>query len=256
MPLALTKKKSVRLIVIVTIIAVILISFFVYLNNNLRENGNSPTNNHSPPFDFSISSGNSSLLLMQGDSVKMPIDIIQVNGTAETVSLASDVASSGILCYFSPPLGEGNFSSIVTLTVPNSTVSNTYKINFTATSKTTSHSLLCVVNVLNTKIHVRGKITFPEIDRQLYPEASVEASSLTFIDSQTNVTVFQTRWPDEYSVTLDNRHLYDVSIGWLFSPFIGIETGRRDGTWNGVLYVDAKVGEDTLTRDFYVNYTP
>lgn len=127
---------------------------------------------------------------MQGDSVKMPIDIIQVNGTAEAGSLASDAASSRILCYFSPSLGEGNFSSIVTLTVPNSTVSNTYRINFTATSKTTSHSLLCTVDVPNTKIHIRGKIIFPEINRQSYPEASVEASSLTFIDSQTNVTVF------------------------------------------------------------------
>ena len=179
----LPRKKSVVLIVLTVLIASILMGIFLY-NNQTEINSYSKSNN-SPPFDFSISSSNSTCLLKQGETVQLTYYVSKINGTAQTVNLNSDVYISGISCDFSPSSGEGNFSSIATIAVWNSTTSNSYKINFTATSNTTSQNLPYNIDVLSSKVQVSGRAVFSGYSSP----AAAAFRSITFVDSQTNETI-------------------------------------------------------------------
>jgi hypothetical protein len=209
----LPRKKRVILIVLSVLIAFILMGLFFY-NNQTDINSYSKSNN-SPPFDFSISSSNSSCLLKQGGTVQTTIYVTKINGTAQTVNLNSDAYITGISCDFSPSSGEGNFSSIATIAVWNSTASNSYKINITATSNTTNHSLPYNVNVLSSKVQVSRRVVFSGFSSP----ATAAFRSITFIDSQTNETIMPYSADGiDYGVTLENEHGYEVTINWGFYP--------------------------------------
>jgi hypothetical protein len=229
----------------------------IFLHNNQTEINSASKSNNSPPFDFSISTSNSSCcLLKQGETVQTAIYVSKINGTAQTVNLTSDAYISGISCDFSPSSGEGNFSSIATIAVWNSTASNSYKINFTATSNTTSHNLPYNVDVLSLKVQVSGRAIFSGFSSP----ATAAFRSITFVDSQTNETIMP--YSDDginYGITLENKHGYEVTINWGFYPLGPNAFGHQPqkmGSYNTSIYVNAKVGQDTIIQDLPVQINP
>jgi hypothetical protein len=242
----LLRKKSI-LFVLALLFVVILAWIFINHDVKLPEN-----NTYSPPFDFNISTSNSSCLLKQGATVQITIFVTKINGTAQTVDLNSDAYESGISCNFNPSTGKGNFSSIATITVWNSTTSNSYKINFTATSNTKSHNLPYNIDVLNSKVQVSLKAVFSVG----FGPPTTLLSSITFIDSKTNETI-SVRSQDgiHCESTLENQHSYEVKIDWGFYPLGPNAFGhhpQKVGSYNSSIYVNAKVGEDSIVQDFLV----
>ena len=242
---------AIVLIVVVAIVSGILIIFVI--NSGLTKPGRS--NNGSElktPFDFRISSSNSSCLLNQGETVQLAIYVSKINGTAQTVNLTSDAFLSGISCDFSPSSGEGNFSSIVTIAVWNSTASNSYKINFTATYNTTSHSLPYNVDVLSSEVQVSGQVAFSGYS----PPAIASFRSKTFVDPRTNETISASSSDGiNYWVTLDNKLNYGVTIVWGFHPLGPNAFGHQPskvGSYSSSIYVNAGVAQDTMVQDFSV----
>ncbi len=135
----------------------------------------------------------------------------------------------------------------------NSTVSNLYKINFTATSNTTSHNLPYDVDVLSSKVQVLGQVVFSGYG----PPATVYLRSITFIDSKTNETITASYSDDgiHYGASLDNKHGYGVNIVWQYhvlGPNAFGHQPQKVGSYSSGIYVNAKVGQDTMKQDFSV----
>lgn len=223
------KNKIRNIVIAVVVIAVILIGSFtalIVLN---------PSASLFTPFDFSVSTSDSSGYVIQGNSIQTIVYVNKISGNGQ-VTLSADSGSSGIQCSFSPSTSSPDFSSTLTMTVPSYTSTNPYSVTITATSGGTTHSTAYTVSVLSAKVSVSGTVTTTGI--------GTSPSRIDFVDTQTGLTYTASMSGSYYTISLDNQHTYSVTVYW---------TGLlwSDGSFSGGnLYVNAPVGYTSMSQDY------
>ncbi len=214
----------------VIVIAVLIVAIFavVYFSGNSLRIGN--------PFDFKISTIDSSGTAMQGSSIQTTVYINVISGNPQTVTLSADSGSSGINCNFSPSSNTPDFSSTLTLNVPSSTPTSAYSVTITASSGEISHSTSYSISVLSAKVLVSGSVETTGL--------GTHPTEIQFIDQQTSVTYTGSLSGTSYSISLQNQHTYTVTVHWAGLLF-------TSGTYNGgSLYVYAPVGYTSMNQDY------
>ena len=177
-----------------------------------------------PEFNLSLSSSNGTVI--QGSIMQISVAIFNFSGRPENVSLSGNVNSSGINCNFEPVTGTPNFISTLTIIVQNSTSTNYYSLNVTATNGEKTHTASYSIAVLSTKVLVTGKVYVGQPTTALF---SVYPITIQFSDTSTGTLYSSTiNDSDSYSVSLDNEHTYNVTytyqvipLGWFEPPYTG-----------------------------------
>jgi hypothetical protein len=113
--------------------------------------------------------------VVQGSALRAKVSVISI-GNAENVTLGSDVGSSGINCSFDPAMGRSNFTSTLTISVPDSTPTGNYSVIVTALGGGAKENASCILSVLSAKVTVSGIVSVQ------YP------AQINFTDLQTNLT--------------------------------------------------------------------
>jgi len=223
--------KLYRNIAIAVIAILVLIAASVaalYLSGNSVRIGN--------PFDFGISTSDSSGTVMQGNSIQTTVNINRISGNPQSVTLSADSGSSGINWNFNPSSNTADFSSTLTLSVPDSTPTSAYSVTITATSGGVSHSTSYSISVLSAKVYVSGTVKTTGL--------GTHPTQIQFADQQTGLTYTGSLSGTSYSVSLQNEHTYTVTVSWAGLLW-------SSGTYNGgSLYVYAPVGYTTQTADY------
>jgi len=200
----------------------------------------------------------------QGGSLQAEVNV-KSNGKPENVTLSYSADSSGIDCSFKPAMGTSNFTSTITMNVPDSTPSGNYSITVTASAggaKENSSSYAISVlgaNELSPTVTVSGTV---EVGIPLLG-FGIRLNAIVFVDTQTNSTTFAnlpTTYPygnqnpasGTYSVILENEHTYNVTV----SVFLGPNNEESaPETFKASLYVYAPAGNTTMPgQDFFLSF--
>ena len=225
-----TNKLHRNIAIAAIVIVVLIVASFavIYFSGNSIKIGN--------PFDFTISTIDSSGTVLQGSSIQTMVFINGVSGNPQTVTLSSDSGSSGINCNFDPSSSAPDFSTILTLNVPDSTPTNAYSVTITASSGGISHSTSYSISVLSAQVFVYGTVETTGM--------GTTPSEIQFVDQQTGLTYTGSLSDTSYSITLQNQHTYAVTVHWTGLLF-------TSGTYSGgSLYVNAPVGYTSMSQDF------
>jgi hypothetical protein len=220
--------RNIAIAVIVVVVLIVASFAAVYLSGNSVRIGN--------PFDFGISTSDSSGTVMQGNSIQTTVSINGISGNYQTVTLSADSGSSGINCNFNPSSSTPDFSSTLTLSVPDSTPTSAYSVTITATGGGATHSTSYTISVLSAKVYVSGTVKTTGL--------GTKPSEIQFVDQQTGVTYTGSLSGTSYSITLENQDTYTVTVHW---------TGLlwSSGTYSGgSLYVYAPVGYTSMSQDY------
>ena len=188
------------------------------------------------PIDFSMSISDSSGTVIQGNRIQTSVSIKYLAGSKVNVALIGDAGSSGIHCNLDPITKIPDFTSTLTMDVPDSTPTNTYSVIVTATGGGTTHSVSYTVSVLSANVYVSGTVTTTGF--------GTHPTQIQFVDQQTGITYTGSMSGNSYSITLKNQHTYNVVCYW--GGFLG-----SSGTFSGgSLYVNAGVGSTSMSKDF------
>ena len=188
------------------------------------------------PIDFSISISSSSGTVIQGNSIQSSVFIKYLGGSNVNVALSGDAGSSGIQCSLDPATKIPDFTSTLTMSVPDSTPTKTYSVIVTATGGGTTHTVSYTVSVLSAQVYVSGTVTTTGF--------ATHPTQIQFVDQQTGLTYTGSMPGDSYSLTLQNQHTYNVVCYW--GGLLG-----SSGTFNGgSLYVNVGVGYTSMSQDF------
>jgi len=188
------------------------------------------------PFDFGISLSQIRGTVLQGESIQASVYITWTSGNPQTVTLSGDGGSSGIQCSFNPSANTPDFTSTLTMSVPALTPTNAYSVTVTATGGGVTHATSYTVSVLSAKVYVSGTVTTKGL--------GTSPTQIQFVDTQTGLTYTGSMSGSSYSITLQNKHTYNVVCYW--KGLLG-----SSGTFSGgTLYVNVGVGVTSMTQDF------
>lgn len=189
-----------------------------------------------PPFDFELSVTPAGGTVMQGKSIQTSVSIALSSGSPEQVTLSASGGPNGVTYNFETPKGSPDFTSTLTVSVPDSVPTSAYSFTVTATGGGKTYSTSYTLSVLSAKVTVSGTIT--TIGLGTHP------SGIKFVNTETGLTYTGALNGNSYSITLQNQQAYAVTCSWqglLWS------TGEFSG---GTLTVDAGVGTTMMIQDF------
>lgn len=112
--------------------------------------------------------------VIQGNNLQVEVSV--ASSHYENVTLGTEPGSSGLNCTFETATGISNFTSLLTLGVPDSTPTGNYSVAVTASGGGTKENSTSIVSVLSAKVIVSGTLNV------LYPV------QINFADLQTNLT--------------------------------------------------------------------
>jgi hypothetical protein len=102
-----------------------------------------------PEFSMELTTGSYSATIYPGDSTQATVFVKWQYGYAEEVNLSAEPGSSGIQCSFSAGSSRPDFSSVLTMTVPDYTTPGYYQIEIKGTNTAgISHSIYYGIQVL------------------------------------------------------------------------------------------------------------
>jgi len=197
----------------------------------------------STTLDLSVSLNQTNVV--QGSNLQAEVNVTSIGG-AENVSLGSNVGSSGIRCSFEPATGISNFTSTLTMNVPDSTPSGNYSVLVTASGGGEIENASNIISVLNTNVTVSGIVSVPYPTLIEFTELQTNLTStfhfpLTESSNAGEVTLYNSG--NSYTIILANEHTYNVTVGayftFLWATFI-------DTFQDGTLYVYAPAGNSTM----------
>ena len=196
--------------------------------------------------NLSISANQTNVL--QGNSLQAKVNVTSI-GNPENVILGGDVGSSDINCTFEPSMGTSNFTSALTMNVPNSTPTGNYTLILTALGDGEMANASYVISVLSANVTVSGTVTISA------PGIS-SLSQIQFTDTQTDSTLaysFPSSFPPvatndfgTYSVTLQNEHTYNITLVY----FWGLMSVGKYTADDGNFTVFAPAGSTSISQDF------
>lgn len=187
--------------------------------------------------------------VLQGNSLQAEVNVIS-NENIGNVTLGSDAGLSGIQCSFEPSVGTENFTSTLTISVPNSTPTANYTVTITASSNSLNKNVTCAISVLSAKIIISGTVTV------YFPIYNVRLNQIVFIDTQTKSTtafnfpyqnMISTEASGAYSLTLENEHTYNVTASINWGP-ADVPFTFNDGD---TLSISAPAGNSTISGQNY-----
>jgi hypothetical protein len=190
--------------------------------------------------NVNISMNNSNVL--QGGNLLGQV-YVSVIGNAGNLTLGYDACSSGVGCSFEPAMGTSNFTSTLTMNVPDSTPTGNYTLVVTASGDGAAANASCVISV------VGANVLSPNVTVSGTASGSLGQTTLTqiqFVDTQTGATIVDNTPSGTYSATLQNEHIYLVTLK-VSGPF-----GQPHTYDGGNLYVYAPAGNTTMRNDFFV----
>jgi len=180
--------------------------------------------------------------VLQGGSLLAGVNVTSI-GNSENITLGCDAGSSGIGCSFEPAMGTSNFTSTLTMNVPDSTPTGNYTLVVTASGDGAAANASCVISV------VGANVLSPNVTVSGTASGSLGQTTLTqiqFVDTQTGATIVDNTPSGMYSVTLQNEHIYLVTLK-VSGPF-----GQPHTYDGGDLYVYAPAGNNTMRQDFFL----
>jgi hypothetical protein len=201
--------------------------------------------------------------VIQGSNSQIQVEVTSI-GKAENITLSSNVGLNSINCTFEPTTGKSNFTSTLTMNVPDSTPTGNYPVTIIASSDGQAVNASSVLSVLSANVTVSGKAASG--NAQIYNNSGylhlvVGVSSLIgiqFTDIQTGTkTSFSfsftpplssTNAIGVYSVTLMNEHTYNVTISYYWGPSFSNVSQFTDDISNFTVY--APDGETAISKDF------
>lgn len=223
-------KRNIAIAIGLIIVLIVAVSVGVYLM------GGGSIGVNLTPIDFNMSISSSSGTVVQGGSIQTSVAINYISGSKVNVEVVGDAGSSGIHCNLDPITKIPDFTSTLTMDVPESTPTDTYSVIVTATGSGTTHTVAYTLSVLSANVYVSGTVTTTGLGTQ--------PTQVQFVDKQTGITYTASMSGDSYSITLKNQHTYNVVCYW--SGFLG-----SSGTFSGgSLYVNAGVGSTSMTKSF------
>lgn len=182
--------------------------------------------------------------VLQGSNLQAELNVTSI-GKAENITLGSNVGSSGIVCSYDPATDTSNFTSLLTINVPNSTPTGNYTLIAMASGVGETANASFVIPVLSANVMVSGNVIINTGFEVWY------LTSITFKDTQTNATFAATlssspynAEQNVYSITLQNEHAYRVTVGFAQ----GDEEIQFPDSFNaGNFYVYAPAGNSTIS---------
>jgi hypothetical protein len=198
--------------------------------------------------------------VIQGNNLISQVNVTSI-GKAENVTLSSNIGSSGINCTFEPSMGKSNFTSTLTMSVPDSTPTGNYKLTVTAFGNGHEQNASFVVFVypLSAGITVSGEVNSIPLSEP-FPSSLI---GIQFTDVQTGSKTsfdFPNNYPPKtgiiggnsaignYSVILINEHTYNIAITYYLGPSAGNVLLKTDSI--GSFTVNAPAGEKAISKDF------
>jgi hypothetical protein len=168
--------------------------------------------------------------VIQGSNSQIQVKVTSI-GKAENITLSSTVGLSGINCTFEPSVGISNFSSTLTVTVPDSTPTGNYSITVTALSNEQEEnaSLVVLVVPVSANVTVSGSI----IVYHLW----IPPTEVQFINAETHIV---------YKAPINNNS-YCISLP--VNQTYGIE-----GDWNGRTFNATGLPMGAITMQLYGGY--
>jgi hypothetical protein len=213
-----TKHRSVliaSIIIVVLLVASLTVFYYQSTSNQL------PTK-----LSLNISLNQSSVI--QGNNLQAKVYVASI-GKAENITLTSNSSSSGINSIFEPSTGESNFTSKLTVNVPDSTPTGNYSITITAFGNGQEQKASFAVSVLSANVTVSGSI----IVYHLW----IPPTEVQFINTETHVV---------YKAPINNNS-YCISLP--VNQTYGIE-----GDWNGRTFNGAGLPMGAITMQLYGGY--
>ncbi len=191
--------------------------------------------------------------VIQGNSLQGEVSVIS-SVNRENITLESDVGSSGLQCSFMPYIGMGNYSSTLTMSIPDSTPTGNYSVTIIASDNNEHQIATCIVSVLSAKVTVSGNV----ILNLLGESYEVSLTQIQFIDIQTNSTltidfpyIFPIPASRPYTVSLQNEHTYTVIISyWWGTAGMNISSSFEVSNF----FVYAPAGNNTISGQDFKNY--
>lgn len=210
-----------------------------------------PSINKHATFELNLVFNQTSVI--QGNSLQGEVNVVS-NLNRENITLKSDVGSSGIQCSFKPDIGMGNYSSTLTLSVPDSTPTGNYSVTIIASDNKEDQIATCIISVLSAKVKVSGNVTLESLGESY----EVSLTQIKFIDTQTNSSVtvdfpyvFPIPASRPYTVSLQNQHAYTVIISyWWGTAGMNIPSSFEVSNF----FVNAPEGNNTLSGQDFKNY--
>jgi|GEM_PF-1754008 len=191
--------------------------------------------------------------VMQGGSSQVKVEVTSI-GKAENVTLSSNIGLSGINCTFEPNSGESNFTSTLTVSVPDSAPAGNYSVTVIASSGGKAVNASMILSVLHGDITVSGEASSAALCEPFF----TSLTGIHFTDIQTRTATsfnFPSTSPrsvnpfGEYSVILMNEHTYNVTISYYCGPsYVNMNSQVTDFVGN--FTVNAPVGETAISQDF------
>lgn len=181
------------------------------------------SNQLSTKLSLNISLNQSSVI--QGNNLQAKVHVVSI-GKVENITLTSNSSSSGIDCIFEPSTGESNFTSKLTVNVPDNTPTGNYTIAITAFDNEQEQKASFALLVLSAKITVSGSI----IVYHLW----IPPTEVQFINIETH---------EVYKAPINNNS-YCISLP--ANQSYGIE-----GNWNGRIFNATGIPIGGITMQLY-----
>jgi hypothetical protein len=245
---------GVILIIIIALIAGVMVGLSVNQSANpstptptaIPTSSTTPTSNPTPsptmvPYDFTISTGNQSFIITQGSSFNSTIALNTLSGNVEmanqsNIIFSANTGSSGIEYSFNDTStlfsGEQQlgFSSLLLITVPESTPTSNYTITVTARIGSISHSTSIMVSVESSTVTVSGTVYGGTLHQILF----------TDMEFSNQPEHYATLTGNTYSISLPNHRQYYVT------GIDGIGTQHIMGGF----WLEVPAGSTSLNRNF------
>jgi hypothetical protein len=194
--------------------------------------------------------------VLQGSSSRFKV-LVDSIGKARNITLGCDVGSSGLNCTFDPPAGVLNFTSTLTVYVPDSTPTGNYTITVIASSDNQKTNASSVVSVLSANLKAGTVIVSGQANSAaLFMPFPSSLISITFTDAQTDAnTTYDFNFPPpptldpqkysfgNYTVILMNQHTYNVTVSYYGNM-------DRFADYVGSFTVAVPAGQTAITKDF------
>ena len=198
--------------------------------------------------------------VIQGNNLISQVNVTSI-GKAENITLSSNCGSSGINCTFEPSMGNSNFTSTLTMSVPDSTPTGNYTLTVTAFGNGLEQNASFVVSVypINAEITVSGEVDSIPLSEP-FPSSLI---SIQFTDVQTGSEtsfVFSNNYPPttgiiggnsaigDYSVILVNEHTYSITVTYYLGPTAGNILKKTD--YIETFTVNATAGQTAISWNF------
>ena len=225
--------RNIGIAVLVIIVIVLVIVGGVYLSGQGKNNILNPS--PKTPFNFGLSISSSSGTVLQGSSIETSVTVTYYSGDSMSVAMSGDSGSSGIQCSFSPSASSPSFTSVLTMTVPDSTPTKAYSVIVTATGGGVTRTVSYTITVLSVRVLVSGTVTTTGF--------GTHPTQVQFVDTQTGLTYTASMSGNSYSITLQNQHTYSVVVYW--QGLLG-----SSGTFKRIMVVNVGVGSTTMSQNF------